>query len=88
MLFVQVHYQVGNETDGFFFWCIPNWEERGWWQAFQVPQKIIFFLLFLLVLEILLLFQLYMLIIVVVGPTIVMTFAYTAISKEVTQSDF
>merc|ERR1719234_291254 len=58
---IQVHYQIGNKTDGFHFWCIPNWEERGMWKIFQ----------------------LYMLAIVVVMPTIMMTFAYTAISRAV-----
>ena len=33
---VKVHYQIGNKTDGFHFWCIPNWEERGMWKIFQV----------------------------------------------------
>jgi len=58
---IQVHYQIGNKKDGFHFWCIPNWEERGMWKIFQ----------------------LYMMAIVVVMPTIMMTFAYTAISRAV-----
>ena len=91
---VQVHYQIGNKKDGFHFWCIPNWEERGMWKIFQVFNQI--FSLQLSVLERKCLcrninlvkksFQLYMMAIVVVMPTIMMTFAYTAISRAVSIS--
>ena len=57
----QIHRQIGNKVDGFFYWCIPNVDQRIFWQIFQV----------------------YMLIIIMVLPTVVMTFAYTSISREV-----
>ena len=53
--------EIGNKVDGFYFWCIPNWEDREHWQMFQ----------------------LYMLIIILVLPTIIMTAAYTGISREI-----
>ena len=96
----QVHYQIGNKTDGFHFWCIPNWEERGMWKIFQVEIEQISRFDFWANITICLLskfldhclgmnwntLQLYMMAIVVVMPTIMMTFAYTAISRAVSLS--
>ena len=34
----QIHFKIGNKVDGFFFWCIPNWEEPKLWRLFQLYQ--------------------------------------------------
>ena len=36
-----MQFQVGNKVDGFFFWCIPNWEETFYWQVFQLYMLVI-----------------------------------------------
>ena len=73
--FRQIHLQIGNKVDGFYFWCIPNWEDEVKYRfslicCNKTPQ------------DDWKLFQLYMLIIVLILPSIIMTAAYSSISRK------
>ena len=76
MFFIpQIHLQIGNKVDGFYFWCIPNWEDEVKYRFSLIcrnktPQ------------DDWKLFQLYMLIIVLILPSIIMTAAYSSISRK------
>ena len=43
--FIQIHWKIGNNVDGFYFWCIPNWDDRVHWQMFQLYMLIIIMIL-------------------------------------------
>ena len=43
--FIQIHWKIGNKVDGFYFWCIPNWDDRVHWQMFQLYMLIIIMIL-------------------------------------------
>ena len=43
--FLQIHWEIGNKVDGFYFWCIPNWDDRVHWQMFQLYMLIIIMIL-------------------------------------------
>ena len=73
--FRQIHLQIGNKVDGFYFWCIPNWEDEVkycFYSFFYIKNPQGNWRLF----------QLYMLIIVLILPSIIMTAAYSSISRK------
>ena len=74
-LTTQIHLPIGNKVDGFFFWCIPNYQD-------QVKKILSLTAAAARTQDLWRIFQLYMMIIVLIIPSIIMTAAYFSISRK------